>query len=70
MVFKAEIAFLKGNNYPDLPHSQMGMKFATQISPLLNYYTVSWGPQSKLLRSLGRILYIDLIKSPSVELEG
>ena len=25
------------NSYPDLHHSQGGMKFATQISPLLNY---------------------------------
>ena len=25
-------------NFPDLHHSQGGMKFATQISPLLNYY--------------------------------
>ena len=24
-------------NYPDSPHSQGGMKFATQISPLLNF---------------------------------
>ena len=30
--------FLAGNNYPDLPYLQGGMKFATQISPLLNYY--------------------------------
>ena len=30
--------FLAGNNYPDSPHSQGGMKFATQISPLLNSY--------------------------------
>ena len=29
--------FLAGNIYPDLPHSQGGMKFATQISPLLNH---------------------------------
>ena len=29
--------FLAGNNYPDSPHLQWGMKFATQISPLLNY---------------------------------
>ena len=28
--------FLAGNNYPDSPHLQRGMKFATQISPLLN----------------------------------
>ena len=29
--------FLAGNNYyPDSPLSQGGMKFATQISPLLN----------------------------------
>ena len=28
---------LAGNNYPNLPHSQEGMKFATQISPLLNF---------------------------------
>ena len=28
--------FLGWNNYPDSPHSQGGMKFATQISPLLN----------------------------------
>ena len=31
------LSFLAGNNYPDSPHSQGGMKFATQISPLLNY---------------------------------
>ena len=28
--------FWAGNNYPDSPHSQGGIKFATQISPLLN----------------------------------
>ena len=28
--------FLAGNNYPDSPPSKGGMKFATQISPLLN----------------------------------
>ena len=28
-------------SYPDLHHSQGGMKFATQISPLLNYFKVS-----------------------------
>ena len=27
---------LAGNNYPYSPRSQGGMKFATQISPLLN----------------------------------
>ena len=27
-------------NYPDFIHSQGGMKFATQISPLLNYYFI------------------------------
>ena len=33
-----QVVFLDkpGNNYPDLPHSQEGVKFATQISPLLN----------------------------------
>ena len=30
------ITFLAGNNYSDSHHSQGGMKFATQISPLLN----------------------------------
>ena len=29
--------FLAGNNYPDWPNWQGGMKFATQISPLLDY---------------------------------
>ena len=29
--------FLAGNNYRDLPHSQGGMKFGTQISPVLNF---------------------------------
>ena len=51
-MFKAEITFLPGNNYPDSHHSQGGMKFATQISPLLNCYlsfpictlTLSWFP--------------------------
>ena len=28
--------FSAGNNYPDSPHSWGGMKFATQISPILN----------------------------------
>ena len=32
---------LNRNNYPNLPHSQGGMKFATQISPLRNYYYIS-----------------------------
>ena len=36
-MFKAEIKCLLGNNYPDLHHSQQGVKFATQISPLLNF---------------------------------
>ena len=36
-MFKTEITFLPVNNYPDAHHSQGGMKFATQISPLLNY---------------------------------
>ena len=31
--------FLEGNNYPDSPRSQGVMKFATQISPLLNFIT-------------------------------
>ena len=31
------VVFLAGNNYPDWPYSQGGMKFATQILPLLNY---------------------------------
>ena len=29
--------FLVGNNYPNSPHTQGGMKFAKQISPLLDY---------------------------------
>ena len=29
--------FLAGKIYPDSPRSQGGMKFATQISPLLNF---------------------------------
>ena len=29
--------FLVSNIYPDSHHSQGGMKFATQISPILNY---------------------------------
>ena len=32
------ITFLEGNNYTDSHVSQGGMKFATQISPLLNLY--------------------------------
>ena len=28
--------FLAGNNYPDSPHLQRGMKLSTQVSPLLN----------------------------------
>ena len=34
--FASKTANLWLNNYPDLHHSQGGMKFATQISPLLN----------------------------------
>ena len=30
--------FLAGNNYPKSPLSQGGMKFASQISPLLNLF--------------------------------
>ena len=41
-MFKTEITFLTGNNYPDLHHSQGDMKFATQISPLLNLFTIIW----------------------------
>ena len=37
-VFKTEITFLPGNNYPDVHHLQGLMKFATQISPLLNLF--------------------------------
>ena len=33
--------FLARKNYHDSPHSQSGMKFATQISPLLNYNQVA-----------------------------
>ena len=40
-VFQAEITFLAGNNWPDAHHSQGSMKFATQISPLLNYYCLN-----------------------------
>ena len=39
--FKAEVKFLAKNSYPDLHHLQGGMKFDTQISPLLNYYIFS-----------------------------
>ena len=35
--------FWAGKNYPDLLHSQGGMKFATQISPLLNLYIFQTG---------------------------
>ena len=31
------LEYLPGNNNPDSHHSQGVMKFATQISPLLNY---------------------------------
>ena len=33
--------FLAGNNYSDLPYLQRVMKFAIQISPLLNYCSFS-----------------------------
>ena len=36
-VFRLKSKFWHKNNYPDLHHSQGGTKFATQISPLLNY---------------------------------
>ena len=32
------VSSIYSNNYSDLHHSQVGMKFATQISPLLNFY--------------------------------
>ena len=35
--------FFGWNNYPDLPHSQGGMNFATQISPLLNFIKIKIG---------------------------
>ena len=35
--FKLKSNFLHKHNYPVLHHSQGSMKFATQISPLLNY---------------------------------
>ena len=38
--------FLAGNNQSDSPHSQGGMKFATQISPLLNYILLVGVPQT------------------------
>ena len=34
--------YLLGNNYTDSPHSQGGMNFATQISPLLNFVVYFW----------------------------
>ena len=37
--------YLAGNNYPASPHSQGGLKFATQISPLLNLF--SYCPTNK-----------------------
>ena len=40
--------FLAGNNYPDLPHLQGGMKFATQISPVLNCKFKNLKQQSEL----------------------
>ena len=36
---------LAGNNYLNSPHSQGGMKFATQISPLLNF--PEWVPDAE-----------------------
>ena len=39
------INFLAGNNYPDSHHLHGGMKFATQISPLLNFLA-SFGNRS------------------------
>ena len=39
--FKAEVKFSTQKSYPDLHHSQGGMTFATQISPLLNFYYIS-----------------------------
>ena len=35
------VTFLAENNYPDSHHLQEGMKFDKQISPLLNYYSIS-----------------------------
>ena len=37
--------FLAGNNYPDSPHLQGVMKFATQISPLLNFRFAENSPE-------------------------
>ena len=39
----SEINFLTLNNYPELHHLQEDMKFATHISPLLNYYLYKIG---------------------------
>ena len=39
--FANKIVFFNSNNYPDLQHLHEGIKFAAQISPLLNLtYTV------------------------------
>ena len=50
-MFYVEITFPAGNNYPDLHHSQRGMKFATQISTLLNfiYLIVSYTRELQIL---------------------
>ena len=47
--------FLAGNNFPDSPHSQGGMKFATQISPLLNlvYLRVCFDFLGKIGKGVG-----------------
>ena len=38
--FKLIYDFLAGNNYPNSPYLQGGMKFPTQISPLLNFHVM------------------------------
>ena len=47
-VFRLKSNFQHKNSYPDLHHSQGGVKFPTQISPLLNFEDVS-NPRRQVL---------------------
>ena len=55
-------------NYPDLHHSQGGLKFATQISPLLYYpeprfFKILWGANWSFMKIVKKIIWCDFVKS-------
>ena len=50
--------FWAGNNYPDSPHSQGVGKFATQISPLLNFILLARVAHCKIHNPVVSLLWL------------